>query len=403
MQGKNILLAVSGGIAVYKAVALTSKLTQKGANVKVMMTEHAAQFVPPLSFQVLSRNDVYTDTFDEKESKVVAHIDLADWADLVIVAPATANLIGKMANGIADDMVTTTLLATEAPVWVAPAMNVHMISHPAVVRNIERLYQDGIRFIEPDEGYLACGYIGRGRLEEPEKITARIEEFFQEDKTVLAGKKILITAGGTREKLDPVRYFTNRSSGKMGFQIAEQTMLKGAEVTLVTATRELPIPPNVKAVYVDSAEEMYEAVAHVKEQQDAFVMAAAVADYTPVEVHEHKIKKQSGNLSIQFKRTKDILLSVGETKRSDQVVIGFAAETQNIAENARTKLTKKHADLIVANNVSEPGAGFGVDTNIVTFYFADGREIALPLLDKREVAARITTEISRALDAQHNG
>ncbi|WP_099224281.1 bifunctional phosphopantothenoylcysteine decarboxylase/phosphopantothenate--cysteine ligase CoaBC [Listeria costaricensis] len=403
MQGKNILLAVSGGIAVYKAVALTSKLTQKGANVKVMMTEHATQFVPPLSFQVLSRNDVYTDTFDEKESKVVAHINLADWADLVIVAPATANLIGKMANGIADDMVTTTLLATEAPVWVAPAMNVHMISHPAVVRNIERLYQDGIRFIEPDEGYLACGYVGRGRLEEPEKIAARIEEFFREDQTELAGKKVLITAGGTREKLDPVRYFTNRSSGKMGFQIAEQAMLKGADVTLVTTTRELPVPPNMKAVYVDSAEEMYQAVTSVKEQQDAFVMAAAVADYTPVEVHAHKIKKQPGDLTIQLKRTKDILLSVGETKRPDQVVVGFAAETQNVAENARAKLHKKHADLIVANNVAEQGAGFGVDTNIVTFYFADDQEIALPLLDKRDVAARITTEISRVLEAKHNG
>lgn len=200
MNGKNILLAVTGGIAVYKAVALTSKLTQAGANVKVMLSEHAANFVPPLSFQVLSRNDVYTDTFDEKDSRVVAHIDLADWADLVIVAPATANTIGKMANGIADDLITTTLLATESPVWVAPAMNVHMISHPAVVRNIEQLYADGIRFIEPEEGYLACGYVGRGRLEEPEKIVARIEEFFGARQHDLAGKKVLVTAGATREK-----------------------------------------------------------------------------------------------------------------------------------------------------------------------------------------------------------
>lgn len=397
MQGKNILLTVSGGIAVYKAVALTSKLTQAGANVKVMMTEHAQEFVPPLSFQVLSKNDVYTDTFDEKKSSVVAHIDLADWADLVIVAPATANLIGKMANGIADDMVTTTILATEAPVWVAPAMNVHMIQHPAVIRNINRLYADGVRFIEPEEGYLACGYVGRGRLEEPEKIVLRIAEFFQEDKDLLQGKKVLVTAGATREKLDPVRYFTNHSTGKMGFSIAESAARHGANVTLITTSKTLPVPPGVEAVYVESADEMYQAVLERKAEQHIFVMTAAVADYTPANVSEQKIKKQPGDFTIEMKRTKDILLEIGQNKTADQVVIGFAAETENLETNALKKLTSKNADMIVANNISEAGAGFSGDTNIVTFYRKGGSNDALPLLDKKEVAEHIIEEAANFL------
>ncbi|EDO1159337.1 bifunctional phosphopantothenoylcysteine decarboxylase/phosphopantothenate--cysteine ligase CoaBC [Listeria innocua] len=397
MQGKNILLAVSGGIAVYKAVALTSKLTQAGANVKVMMTEHAQEFVPPLSFQVLSKNDVYTDTFDEKKSSVVAHIDLADWADLVIVAPATANLIGKMANGIADDMVTTTILATEAPVWVAPAMNVHMIQHPAVIRNINRLYADGVRFIEPEEGYLACGYVGRGRLEEPEKIVLRIAEFFQEDKDLLQGKKVLVTAGATREKLDPVRYFTNHSTGKMGFSIAESAARHGANVTLITTSKTLSVPPGVEAVYVESADEMYQAVLERKAEQHIFVMTAAVADYTPANVSEQKIKKQPGDFTIEMKRTKDILLEIGQNKTADQVVIGFAAETENLETNALKKLTSKNADMIVANNISEAGAGFSGDTNIVTLYRKDGSNEALPLLDKKEVAEHIIEEAANFL------
>ncbi|EHW9789503.1 bifunctional phosphopantothenoylcysteine decarboxylase/phosphopantothenate--cysteine ligase CoaBC [Listeria innocua] len=397
MQGKNILLAVSGGIAVYKAVALTSKLTQAGANVKVMMTEHAQEFVPPLSFQVLSKNDVYTDTFDEKKSSVVAHIDLADWADLVIVAPATANVIGKMANGIADDMVTTTILATEAPVWVAPAMNVHMIQHPAVIRNINRLYADGVRFIEPEEGYLACGYVGRGRLEEPEKIVLRIAEFFQEKKDLLQGKKVLVTAGATREKLDPVRYFTNHSTGKMGFSIAESAARHGANVTLITTSKTLPVPPGVEAVYVESADEMYQAVLERKAEQHIFVMTAAVADYTPANVSEQKIKKQPGDFTIEMKRTKDILLEIGQNKTADQVVIGFAAETENLETNALKKLTSKNADMIVANNISEAGAGFSGDTNIVTLYRKDGSNEALPLLDKKEVAEHIIEEAANFL------
>ncbi|WP_163653924.1 bifunctional phosphopantothenoylcysteine decarboxylase/phosphopantothenate--cysteine ligase CoaBC [Listeria sp. PSOL-1] len=397
MQGKNILLAVSGGIAVYKAVSLTSKLTQAGANVKVMMTPHSTEFVPPLSFQVLSRNDVYTDTFVEKNASVVAHIDLADWADLVIVAPATANLIAKMANGIADDMVSTTLLATEAPIWLAPAMNVHMINHPAVKRNLDQLYKDGVRFIEPEEGYLACGYIGRGRLEEPEKIIARIREHFEQESSRLLGKKVLVTAGGTRENLDPVRYLTNRSSGKMGSRIAEEAMLRGALVTLVTTIRELPVNEKIDVRYVDSADEMYQVVIAEQKKQDAFIMAAAVADYTPIEVSEHKIKKQGDEFVVKMKRTKDILAEVGQTKTNEQVVIGFAAETRDVEAGAKQKLATKKADLIVANNVLTEGAGFGTDTNVVTFYFANGKQMELPLQDKRDVAKKLIDEIETLL------
>ncbi|KGL40928.1 bifunctional phosphopantothenoylcysteine decarboxylase/phosphopantothenate--cysteine ligase CoaBC [Listeria sp. SHR_NRA_18] len=398
MDGKNILLAVSGGIAVYKAVALTSKLTQAGANVKVMMTKSAQEFVPTLSFQVLSRNDVYTDTFDEKDSGVVAHIDLADWADLVIVAPATANVIGKMANGIADDMVTTTLLATEAPIWVAPAMNVHMIAHPAVVRNINQLYADGVRFIEPSEGYLACGYVGRGRLEEPERIVGHLTSFFAEKNTTLAGRKVVVTAGATMEKLDPVRYFTNHSTGKMGFAVAETAARYGAEVVLVTSSTKLAVPHGVQAVYIETAQEMYEEVMKHQDSADVFVMSAAVADYTPKVIHEHKIKKQPGDYAIEMVRTKDILAEIGQNKKAEQVVIGFAAETQNVKENALKKLHAKNADLIVANNVAQIGAGFGVDTNQVTFYGQEDAEKVFPLLSKQEVAREIIEQAARLLE-----
>ncbi|MBC1473304.1 bifunctional phosphopantothenoylcysteine decarboxylase/phosphopantothenate--cysteine ligase CoaBC [Listeria grandensis] len=398
MDGKNILLAVSGGIAVYKAVALTSKLTQAGANVKVMMTKSAQEFVPTLSFQVLSRNDVYTDTFDEKDSGVVAHINLADWADLVIVAPATANVIGKMANGIADDMVTTTLLATEAPIWVAPAMNVHMIAHPAVVRNINQLYADGVRFIEPSEGYLACGYVGRGRLEEPERIVGHLTSFFEEKNRTLAGRKVVVTAGATIEKLDPVRYFTNHSTGKMGFAIAETAARYGAEVVLVTSSTKLPVPHGVQAVYIETAQEMYHEVMKQQDSADIFVMSAAVADYTPKVIHEHKIKKQPGDFAVEMVRTKDILAEIGQHKRAEQVVIGFAAETQNVKENALKKLHAKNADMIVANNVAQIGAGFGVDTNQVTFYGQEDSERVFPMLSKQEVAREIIEQAARFLE-----
>ncbi|MFD1735763.1 bifunctional phosphopantothenoylcysteine decarboxylase/phosphopantothenate--cysteine ligase CoaBC [Bacillus salitolerans] len=389
---KNILLCISGGIAVYKAASLTSKLVQAGFHVKVIMTESACQFVTPLTFQALSRNPVYTDIFDEKDPSVIAHINLADWADLVIVAPATANSIGKLANGIADDMLTTTLLATRAPVWIAPAMNVHMYDHPAVKRNIERLYQDGYRFIEPSEGYLACGYVGKGRLEEPENITQLVEDHFTLNQNLLQGMSLLVTAGPTREKIDPVRFFSNLSSGKMGFAIAEQAAKLGAKVTLVTGPSHLIDPVNVKVIRIESASDMYD---HVMEQfplNDIVIKSAAVADYKPAITYNEKMKKQDGVLTIEFERTIDILKTLG-TMKGDKVLVGFAAETGRIEEYAKKKLLSKNLDMVVANNVNEKGAGFQGDTNIVSFFMKNGVVKHLPMMDKKDVALELLNEV----------
>lgn len=391
LRGKKILLCVTGGIAVYKAAALTSKLTQAGADVKVILSDSAVKFVAPLTFQALSRNDVYTDTFDEKDSKVIAHIDLADWADLILIAPATANVIGKLANGIADNMITTTLLAATSPVWIAPAMNVHMYEHPAVQKNIETLYSFGFRFIEPSEGYLACGYVGKGRLEEPEKITETIALFFNKRKLDLSGRKVVITAGPTRENIDPVRYITNHSSGKMGYAIAEKAVSAGAEVTLISGPVSIKAPDGVKLIKVESAEEMYQAVMGEFENADIVIKTAAVADYRPKISYDHKMKKQPGEQILELERTKDILFELGQ-KKKDQVLVGFAAETERVAEYAQGKLKKKNADMIVANNVKAEGAGFGTDTNIVTIYKRDGSAEELPLMSKKEVAAKILEE-----------
>ncbi|MED3573468.1 bifunctional phosphopantothenoylcysteine decarboxylase/phosphopantothenate--cysteine ligase CoaBC [Cytobacillus praedii] len=396
LHGKRILLCVTGGIAVYKAAALTSKLTQAGADVKVILSESACEFVAPLTFQALSRNDVYTDTFDEKDSKVIAHIDLADWADLILVAPATANVIGKLANGIADNMITTTMLAATKPVWIAPAMNVHMYNHPAVQQNIDTLFRFGYRFIEPGEGYLACGYVGKGRLEEPEKIVKNIEIFFQPKDLKLSGKKIVITAGPTREKIDPVRYITNHSSGKMGYAIAEEAARTGAKVVLISGPVSIPAPAGVSLIQVESAEDMYQAV--MKEYNDANIVikTAAVADYRPKNSYDHKVKKQDRDESMELERTTDILMELGKNKKK-QILIGFAAETDHVAEYAQKKLLKKNADMIVANNVKTAGAGFGTDTNIVTLFKRDGTVIELPLLTKNEVAIKILNEASQLL------
>ncbi|MBA2874045.1 bifunctional phosphopantothenoylcysteine decarboxylase/phosphopantothenate--cysteine ligase CoaBC [Thermaerobacillus caldiproteolyticus] len=398
INGKNILLCVTGGIAAYKAAALTSQLKQRGANVKVMMSEAACQFVTPLTFQALSRNEVYVDTFEEKNPAVIAHIDAADWADLVIVAPATANTIGKLAHGIADNMITTTLLATKAPVWIAPAMNVHMYEHPVVKENIEKLFRFGYRFIEPSEGYLACGYVGKGRLEEPEKIIECIEEYFSSATPLLQGKKVLVTAGPTREKLDPVRFFTNRSTGKMGYAIAEAAAEFGAEVTLISGPTCLPSPPNVKTIRVESAQEMYEEVMKVFPTVDIVIKSAAVADYRPKHVFTQKIKKQPGDYVIEMERTIDILKVLGEQK-TKQLLVGFAAETEHVEEYAREKLESKHLDMIVANNVSEEGAGFAGNTNIVTIFKRDGSVTSLPLLPKKKVAEEILKEIHQYIEA----
>lgn len=378
---------MSGGIAVYKAVALVSKLSQAGADVKVIMTESARQFVQPLTFQVMSRNDVFYDTFDEKDSSVIAHIDLADWADLVIVAPATANVIGKLANGIGDDMVTTTLLAATAPIWIAPAMNVHMYDHPAVKRNIQRLHDDGIRFIEPSEGFLACGYVGKGRLEEPEKITELVNGFFSRE-MLLKGKKVVVTAGPTRERIDPVRFLTNFSSGKMGYAMAQAAAELGAETILISGPVSLPAPSGVKRVMVESAEDMLQAVKAEYADSDFVIKTAAVADYRPKILHGQKMKKQEGDASLELERTADILHYLG-TQKGRQVLIGFAAETNDVSHYAKSKLDRKNADYIIANDVTESQAGFESDTNKVTIFGKEDFEQSFELLPKQELARQL--------------
>ncbi|MEH6953894.1 bifunctional phosphopantothenoylcysteine decarboxylase/phosphopantothenate--cysteine ligase CoaBC [Neobacillus drentensis] len=404
VQDKKILLCVTGGIAVYKAAALTSKLVQAGAHVKVILSESAQKFVAPLTFQALARNEVYVDTFDEKNPHVIAHIDLADWADLILLAPATANTIGKIASGIADNMITTVLLAATSPVWIAPAMNVHMYDHPAVKKNLSILAEFGYQFIEPSEGYLACGYVGKGRLEEPEKIVELVQQFFtnQAHKN-LKGKTVVVTAGPTREKIDPVRFISNHSTGKMGYALAEEAKKQGAHVVLVSGPVELPAPLGLDVVKVESAEEMYNAVLKYYDTADVVIKTAAVADYRPKITYDHKVKKQAGDSSIELERTKDILLELGKRKKN-QVLVGFAAETENIEEYARKKLTAKNADMIVANNVKAEGAGFGTDTNIVTLFKRSGSVLDLPLMSKSEVAKRIIGEITFLLkDMDENG
>ncbi|RLQ92718.1 bifunctional phosphopantothenoylcysteine decarboxylase/phosphopantothenate--cysteine ligase CoaBC [Planomicrobium sp. Y74] len=387
LANRRILLCVSGGIAVYKAVALVSKLSQAGADVKVIMTESARQFVQPLTFQVMSRNDVFYDTFDEKDSSVIAHIDLADWADLVIVAPATANVIGKLANGIGDDMVTTTLLAATAPIWIAPAMNVHMYDHPAVKRNIQQLHDDGIRFIEPSEGFLACGYVGKGRLEEPEKITELVNGFFSRE-MLLKGKKVVVTAGPTRERIDPVRFLTNFSSGKMGYAMAQAAAELGAETILISGPVSLPAPSGVKRISVESAEDMLQAVKVEYADSDFVIKTAAVADYRPKTLHGQKMKKQDGDASLELERTADILHYLG-TEKDKQVLIGFAAETNDVSHYAKDKLERKNADYIIANDVTESLAGFESDTNKVTIYGKENFEKTFELLPKQQLARQL--------------
>ncbi|MGR6897872.1 bifunctional phosphopantothenoylcysteine decarboxylase/phosphopantothenate--cysteine ligase CoaBC [Rummeliibacillus sp. TYF-LIM-RU47] len=388
LSNKKILLCVTGGIAVYKAVALVSKLTQKGAHVKVIMTESATRFVTPLSFQVMSKHDVYTDTFDEKDSNVIAHIDLADWADLIIVAPATANTIGKLANGIADDMVTTTLLAATGQVWIAPAMNVHMYDHPAVKRNVETLTQDGYQWIEPDEGYLACGYVGKGRLEEPEKIVALVESYFMPKHLPLKGKKVVVSAGPTRERIDPVRFLTNFSSGKMGYAMAAAAAKLGAQTILVSGPVSIDPPKGVQVVPVESAEEMLQAILKEYDTADIVVKTAAVADYRPKETFSRKMKKQPGDSKIELERTTDILLTLGERKQH-QLLIGFAAETNDVINYAKGKLEKKNADYIVANDVSKTDRGFGTDRNTVTLVGNNDYQVNFSQLPKEELALKL--------------
>lgn len=392
LSNKKILLCVSGGIAVYKAVALVSKLSQAGAEVKVIMTDSATKFVQPLSFQMMSKNDVFTDTFDEKNSNVIAHIDLADWADLVIVAPATANVIGKLANGIGDDMVTTTLLATTAKVWIAPAMNVHMYDHPAVKRNIATLASDGYEFIEPSEGFLACGYVGKGRLEEPEKIVQLVEQYFQPKNLPLEGKKVVISAGPTRERIDPVRFLTNFSSGKMGYALAEAAAKLGAETFLVSGPVSLEKPRGVTVIEVESAEQMLQAVLSHFEDADIVIKTAAVADYRPKVLHKQKMKKQAGDASLELERTTDILWTLGQHK-TRQLLIGFAAETNDLEVYAKDKLFRKNADYIVANDVTQSDSGFGTDTNTVLLIGKNEFQKPFANMPKTELATKLLLTI----------
>ncbi|WP_027414534.1 bifunctional phosphopantothenoylcysteine decarboxylase/phosphopantothenate--cysteine ligase CoaBC [Aneurinibacillus terranovensis] len=389
IEGKTIVIGVTGGIAIYKIADVCSKLTQKGANVWVLMTEAATRFVQPITFQALVRNPVLTHTFQEPNPAVISHINVADKADLMLIAPATANMIGKLANGIADDMISTTFLATKAPVWLAPAMNVNMYAHPAVRKNIQQLTEWGYRFIEPEDGYLACGWVGKGRLAPPQDILAEIEAFFDEPSTCdFRGKKVLVTAGATRESIDPVRFFTNHSSGKMGYAIAEAAARRGADVVLVSGKTNLTPPKGVTYVETLTAEEMYGEVIARYENMDLVIKAAAVADYRPKVVHTQKMKKQPGNLVIELERTPDILAELGKRK-THQFLVGFAAETENVQENAAAKMERKNADMIVANNITEQGAGFGVDTNIVTIFRKGHENVSLPQMDKRQIADTI--------------
>lgn len=389
---------MTGGIAAYKAATLCSRLVQKGADVHVIMTASATQFITELTLQTLTRNTVYTDTFDEREPAVVSHIHLADLADLVLVAPATANVIAKMAHGMADDMLSTTLLATTAPVMIAPAMNVHMYDHPAVKHNMNLLVERGAMMIEPGEGLLACGYVGKGRLEEPESIVDVVERFFEQrdsadisgqgQASLLKGKKVVVTAGGTIERIDPVRYITNDSSGKMGFAIAAAARDLGADVKLVMGNTQAKPPENVELIPVQSAQDMYEAVTREWDDADIVVKAAAVADYRPKEVYTEKIKKKGDTLSLELVKNIDILETLGKQK-THQFLIGFAAETQSVEMYAREKLERKNCDLIVANDVTRTGAGFGTDTNAVHIYDREGLVEELPVMAKDDVAHRL--------------
>ncbi|WP_437791056.1 bifunctional phosphopantothenoylcysteine decarboxylase/phosphopantothenate--cysteine ligase CoaBC [Macrococcoides caseolyticum] len=384
-----IVLGVTGGIAVYKAIDLTSKLVQNGHEVRVIMTESAEQFVTPLAFQALSRNPVYTDIFVEQNPAEIQHIALGDWADIMIIAPLTASTLGKIAHGISDNMLTATVLAFTKTIYLAPAMNSNMYNNPAVIDNIQTLLKRGFKFIEPGEGFLACGYIAKGRMSEPLEIMKFIaEDNIEKD---LQGKKVLITAGPTIETIDPVRYLTNRSSGKMGYSLAEAANLRGADVTLVSADVGIPVPNGVRHIKTESAQDMFNAVRDNMEQ-DLIIKAAAVADYTPVETYDQKLKKQEGDLTITFKRTEDILKYIGEHKTT-QFVVGFAAETEHIEKYARGKLIKKNADVIVANNVGDKSIGFKSNDNAVTMYFKDGTHIDISKQSKLNIAHEILSHV----------
>ncbi len=390
-ENKSIIIGVSGGIAAYKTAYLVSALSKTEADVNVIMTENACEFISPLVFETLTGNKCYVDTFDRNFKFDVEHISLAKKADIFMIAPATANVIAKIANGIADDMLTTTFLASKCNKIVSPAMNTAMFENQITQDNIAKLKKYGIGVVEPQNGLLACGDTGAGKMPEPDFLFDVIEREIAREKDML-GKKVLVTAGATMESLDPVRFLTNHSSGKMGFAIAKEAMLRGAEVTVVKANTTAEIPNFVKIVEVSSAKDMFDAVTALSDQQDIIVKAAAVADYTPESYVDSKIKKKDGDLSIPLKRTMDILKYLGENKKEGQFLCGFSMETDNMLENSKAKLSKKNADMIVANNLRDAGSGFKTDTNAVTLITRDGHR-SLELKSKAEVAKEIFDEI----------
>ncbi len=391
LKGKTIVLGVTGGIAAYKIANLASMLVKLHCDVHVIMTQNATNFITPITFETLTNNKCLIDTFDRNFQFHVEHVALAKRADVVMIAPATANVIGKLAHGIADDMLTTTVLACTCKKFVAPAMNTQMYRNPIVQDNMKTLKQYGFELIEPATGFLACRDVGEGKLPDPEVLLQYIlrELAFEKDMT---GKKVLVTAGPTQESIDPVRYITNHSTGKMGYAIARHCMLRGADVTLVSGPTNLTPPPFVTVIPVVSAKEMFDAVTSHAKEQDIIIKSAAVADYRPATVASEKMKKSDNALALDLEKTEDILKYLGEHKKESQFLCGFSMETENMLDNSRAKLVKKNLDMIVANNLKQTGAGFGTDTNIVTL-ITKKDEQELPLLTKDEVAKAIVDKI----------
>lgn len=390
-QGKTVLLGVTGSIAAYKIAGLASALKKRHADVHVLMTQNATNFINPITFETLTGNKCLVDTFDRNFQFRVEHVSIAKKADVVMIAPASANVIGKLAHGIADDMLTTTVMACKCKKFISPAMNTNMYENPVVQDNLKILEHYGYEVITPASGYLACGDTGAGKMPEPETLLSYIEREIACPKD-LQGKKILITAGPTQEAVDPVRFLTNHSSGKMGYALAKMAMLRGADVTLVSGRTSLTPPPFVKTVPVVSAKDMFEAVTAVSGEQDIIIKAAAVADYRPKTVSDEKMKKKDGELSIELERTDDILKFLGEHKKEGQFLCGFSMETQNMIGNSRAKLTKKNLDMVAANNLKVEGAGFQGDTNVLTLITQE-EEVSLPLMSKEDAASKILDKI----------
>lgn len=396
LKDKTVVIGVSGGIAVYKTLDVVSRLRKLGVNVNVIMTKSATEFVTPLSFQSLSQNYVVCDMFEDPKTWDVEHISLAKRADVFLIAPATANVIGKIANGIADDMLTTTVMATKAKVLIAPAMNTNMYENPILQRNINTLKELGYNFVEPESGRLACGDTGKGKLASLETIVDEVVKLLSKDQD-LKGKSIIVTAGPTIESIDPMRYITNRSTGKMGYSIAKEAIERGADVTLITGPTNLTPPQNLKKlVKIESAKDMYEAVLENLDENDVVIKSAAVADYKPKNYSNKKIKKSDDDLAIELDRNKDIAQEIGKIK-NNKILVGFAAETNDLIENASLKIKKKNLDFIVANDLTKEGAGFGVDTNIVKIIDKEGNITEYPKMKKEEVANIILDKIKELL------